>query len=100
MNISGNNDLFLIVKGKWFKEILNGNKKEEYRLPTKYWNNRIINRNYCNIVFQLGYAKTAKRITVKYLDYELKEITQGMFNEKIKVIALKFGNILNIAITK
>ena len=35
--------LSLVLKGKWFDMIASGEKREEYRLPTRYWRKRLHN---------------------------------------------------------
>lgn len=88
-------DLFLIVTKKYFDEIKSGSKKEEYRLITSYWIKKIINKNYENIIFQLGYNKK-NRVIVKYLGFELKNIKHDFFgNDEISVFALKLGDIIS-----
>jgi hypothetical protein len=66
--------LFLILKGEWFKKILSGEKKEEYRDITDYWEKRL-NKQYDAVTFQHGYGKNAPRVTV-----ELLEIKKGRPN--------------------
>jgi len=59
----------LVLKGKWFDMIALGQKKEEYRDYTKYWETRIWNwmkqadlSGFPLVVeFRLGYATRARR---------------------------------------
>lgn len=87
------NDLIIILKNKWFEQIKNGSKKEEYRLYKKYWINKLINRQYNNIIFQNGYKKNAEKIIKNYIGYEIKNIFHeefgGLFETKVFVIKFK-----------
>ena len=47
----------LILKIKWFNEIIQGTKKIEYRDNTDYYR-RILNRKIKYIKFQYGYTKS------------------------------------------
>ena len=59
----------LVLKGKWFDMIASGEKREEYRLATEYWQLRFFNWN-ANISadtppiveFRRGYATNAPRM--------------------------------------
>ena len=59
----------LVLKGKWFDMIALGQKKEEYRDVTKYWQTRIHNWHErarmagmpMVMEFRLGYAARAQR---------------------------------------
>lgn len=59
----------LVLKGKWFNMIASGEKREEYREPSKYWLKRFhrwnqrVNENVGPVVeFRLGYGKNAPRL--------------------------------------
>lgn len=72
-------ELYLVLKKKWFLEILKGEKTEEYRDYTDYYINKfcvfdkdgnwVDNQRYDVVRFQLGYSKNAPQMIV-----ELKEI--------------------------
>lgn len=68
-------NLFLILKGKWYGMIDAGIKLEEYRDLTDYWKRRLENRNYKTVTFQLGYS-LKKRMT-----FEVKYIGIGKGNQ-------------------
>lgn len=55
--------LMLPIKRKWFDMIVSGEKKEEYREITPYWNTRILKCGYAGIKFVVriknGYQKEA-----------------------------------------
>ncbi len=54
--------LFLILKGGWYNLIASGEKSIEYRSYNKYWKMRLENKNFKEVVFQLGYSKNAPRM--------------------------------------
>lgn len=61
----------LVLKGKWFDMIASGEKREEYRLATEYWQLRFFNwsasvtaRKPPVVEFRRGYAKNAPRMAV------------------------------------
>lgn len=68
-------ELYLVLRKKWFLEILKGEKKEEYRDFTDYYINRLCIcdskgeivdvQKYDTVRFQLGYAKNAPQILVE-----------------------------------
>lgn len=51
------NTLKLVLKKKWYDMISSGQKLEEYRDVTDYWNKRICGRQKKYVTFYLGYAK-------------------------------------------
>lgn len=60
----------LVLKGKWFDMIERGEKKEEYRLRTDYWNKRIFNwfesdKSPHVIEFRHGYRRDARRMAFR-----------------------------------
>lgn len=68
--------LHLILKKKWFDLIKSGEKKEEYRDIKRLYFARLVEKHigteqYCfkefdTVTFQLGYAKDAQRVIVKW----------------------------------
>lgn len=49
--------LTLNLNGVYFDQILAGEKVEEYRLRSGFWNKRILGRHYDKIVLLRGYPK-------------------------------------------
>ena len=90
--------LHLNLYGNYFDQIESGEKKEEYREITPYWNRRItnvINSGVKTITFSNGYAKNRRQMVV-----ELKSIERGIGNPNWGapqhcVYILKLGNKLN-----
>ena len=79
-------DLFIIIKRKYFDQIKDGSKKEEYREITQYWSNRLIDRQYDNVIFQAGYQKQSPRLKVKFKGVKIKQITHEFFNNEPKEV--------------
>ena len=48
-------DLTLNLMGRWFDDILAGTKTEEFRLNSKFWAPRLIDRDYGRIILLRGY---------------------------------------------
>lgn len=65
-------ELFLRLKKKWFYLIQCGEKKEEYREITPYWETRIRKTNFTHVHFTLGYPK--KTDLSRHMIKEIKEI--------------------------
>jgi hypothetical protein len=66
-----NKILHLTLLRKWFIEILEGRKVEEYREIKPYWTKRLFDsegvvKNYDVIVFRNGYAKDAPEMKVEF----------------------------------
>lgn len=61
--------LFLILKREYFDQIIQGTKTVEYRDHTPFYTSRLIRdgkyRNFKTVVFQEGYHKETRRMTVK-----------------------------------
>ena len=61
--------LSLVLTGKWYDMIAAGEKREEYRAATPYWEKRLWNWNKAfteatipAVEFRLGYARNAPRM--------------------------------------
>lgn len=56
----------LVLKGRWYDMIARGEKREEYRLATKYWRTRLHNWDVKAaspvVEFRRGYARNAPRM--------------------------------------
>jgi hypothetical protein len=74
--------LHLTLHKEFFKQILNGTKKIEYREIKPYWTKRLFNSDnkpieYDKIIFKNGYAKNCPLMEVEFLgirkkvDYEI-----------------------------
>jgi len=81
--------LHLNLYRKWFDQILNGEKKEEYRDITPYWTKRLFDRDgnqrkYDFIIFRNGYSKNALEMKIEFLGVEKKD----------KKFVIKLGKIM------
>jgi hypothetical protein len=72
-------DLFLILKGKYFKEIEEGSKTSEFRLMTEYWLLRLTSNNWTHVTFQLGYSKDAPRLRREISEIKISTIEHEFF---------------------
>lgn len=77
--------LQLNLHRKYFRAILEGTKKVEYREKTDYWTNRLTKRKYTHVRFRNGYLKVAPEMIV-----ELKRI-----NETDDEYELRLGEIVS-----
>ncbi|ASK29750.1 hypothetical protein CEY12_06355 [Chryseobacterium sp. T16E-39] len=70
--------LFLIMQKVWFDKIESGEKTEEYRDNTEFYQSRLLNKaktafkNYRTVILQIGYNSDAKRMTVEIEKITLK----------------------------
>lgn len=60
-----NKTLHLTLKRKWFYMIASGEKMEEYRKIKRYWETRIVGKDFDYIKFVNGYARNDPTITVQ-----------------------------------
>lgn len=85
--------LVLNLKKEYFLDILNGNKKYEYRIVSNYWIKRLENKYFDEIHFKLGYPKKndLERTIIKpYNGYEKTIIKHKLFGEEsLEVFAIK-----------
>ena len=75
--------LKLVLKRKWFDMIASGEKKEEYRELTKYWQSRLWEYSRCSdacwakeydaVTFFLGYAKNRPSMTFRWLGTDIEQ---------------------------
>ncbi len=87
--------LHLVLKNKWYDMILSGQKDEEYRRQTEYWNKRIWIKRYhiSSIVFHRGYTNTThERESIGIASGFGKKEWGAPENE---VIILKLGKQIN-----
>lgn len=86
-------NLILHVRKEYFNKIKNGEKKFEYRLFNDYWKKRLDNKEFDNVIIQLGYPKVSekdKTLKFKYQGYKIEKIKHKEFGAKpVKVFAIK-----------
>ena len=89
--------LHLTLLRKWFKQILAGTKKIEYREIKPYWTKRLFDINgngvkYDYIIFKNGYNKDCPVMKVEFLGIKKNkeyEILLGKILEKKNIEKLK-----------
>ena len=85
-------NLTLHLKKEYFDQIASGEKVEEYRLVTSYWQKRLIRRNYENIVLLCGYPKRgdmSRQIIRPWRGFTTKLIKHPHFgNQLVQVFAI------------
>lgn len=78
----------LVLKRKWYDMIESGEKKEEYRDFTPFWQKRIENFLYLNpgknyvVAFQRGYKKPSMWFTLYGIATRSPEFCQSMWKPK------------------
>ncbi len=58
--------LHLTLHKEWFDLINSGQKTEEFRSNTPYWNKRLDGKTFDEIHFRNGYAKNARKMVVEW----------------------------------
>jgi hypothetical protein len=98
------NTLHLNLKKQWFDMILSGEKKEEYRDLSTYWETRLINfifdqvtefKKFDTITFSNGYAKDRPQFIIKLKNIRIdfgKPIWGA--NPKFEYFVLELGEIV------
>lgn len=85
-------DLHIPLKREYFDQIRAGIKPEEYRLCNAYWEKRLKDRAYDNIVLTMGYPKKddqSRRLVLPYRGYKVKSILHPHFgNDLVMVYAI------------
>jgi len=91
--------LHLVLKYKYFDQVENGTKTEEYRLYKKFWIHRIEGKKIDKMVLSRG--RGGKRLEFPWTGYTVREIVHEEFGEapvKVFVIPLKGKNNMEISI--
>jgi len=78
--------LHLTLYRKWFDEIKNGFKNEEYRTNNSYWQKRLRNKQFDEIYFKNGYQSNAPFMRVECLGIE----------EDKEMFIIKLGKVLEV----
>lgn len=93
----GKRILTLPLKGIYFDEIARGIKKFEYRLRTPFWEKRLLNREYDEIVLTRGYPSKddqARRRVRPWRRCEITTITHEHFGpDPVEVFAIQVNHI-------
>lgn len=96
--------LHLNLKKKWFDMIFARIKKEEYRDLTSYWETRLANfifdqlvewKDFDSITFSNGYAKNRRQFEIELCGIDIREGNPEWGAEKGKeYFVLELGNII------
>ena len=89
-----NNVLDLVLKGEWFKMIASGEKKEEYRNITPYWDRRLENRSYDVVRFRWGYEKLSPTVYVECKGIQKGGVGRPEWGWDEECYIIKLGKIL------
>ena len=88
--------LHLPVKKLYFEQIKSGEKTNEYRLTTEYWQRRIVGRTYDEVHIKLGYPKATDSshiLIFPWSGYDSTTLTHEHFGEKpVDVFAIRLVN--------
>lgn len=88
--------LTLPLKTIYFHQIKSGEKTEEYRLCTPYWAQRLVGREYDQIVLTLGYPKAddaERRLVRPWRGFTVKTLQHHHFGDKpVTVYAIKVSS--------
>lgn len=69
MTPSKNKILHLTLKKQWFDLVASGEKKYEFRKPSKWIASRLVGKEYDAIKFTNGYGKNKPSVQVEYKGY-------------------------------
>lgn len=87
--------LQLALKAEYFDAIQRGDKTEEYRLATSFWQARLLGRTFDRIVLTKGYPSRtdkSRRIELPWRGYTMKTITHPHFGRKpVEVFAIRLA---------
>ena len=87
-----NKNLILNLKKEYFEEIKLGIKIVEYRLYNSYWEKRLLNKNFNEVIIKLGYPKKndlSRQLNFKWNGYVIRSIKHKEFGEQpVKVFCI------------
>jgi hypothetical protein len=77
-------DLHLNLKAVYYDQIASGQKKFENRLVTEYWEKRLIDREYENVIVKRGYPKRGEnQMVFPYRGYTHRTIKHEHFGDRL-----------------
>ena len=89
-------NLVLHLKKEYFDQIKSGEKKEEYREVTPYWEKRLSGRNYEKIIFLCGYPSLDdkdKTIISKWNGCKKDKVNVPLFGGDKNVFVISIAEI-------
>lgn len=85
--------LHIVIKRKYFDQIVSGTKTQEFRLVKPYWVNKLVDKDYTHIIFQAGYRSDAPRYRCAYNGYDIINLRHEFFGDaEVTVFALNLGH--------
>ena len=81
--------LNLFLKAKWYDLIVNGSKREEYRIIKPYWSKRLFAHHYTHVVFHNGYSATIATFELVSIFVGFGNQEWGAPNQKVYIIKFK-----------
>ncbi len=82
-------NLTLNLKGIYFDQIKAGIKPEEFRLYNPYWQKRLLNKSFDQVIIKRGYPSNQEKdkiITKKWNGYVIKKIVSPHFGESLVTV--------------
>jgi hypothetical protein len=67
------NTLELVLKRKWFELMIDGKKKIEIRTKKKYWESRLVGKNFDLVKFRNGYKTKSPFFICKFIKIEVSK---------------------------
>lgn len=86
--------LRLTLKKMWFDLMICGEKKIEYRKPSKWILSRLENKDYKYIEFKNGYRKDSPRFVCEYLGYFYAEKNEIIYFSNGVKLDVEQGDIM------
>jgi hypothetical protein len=90
--------LTLALKGIYFDQIACGQKVEEFRLVTPFWEKRLVGRSYDRLVITKGYPSAAdlsRRLSFKWTGFERRMLEHPFFGDApVDVFAISLAKPL------
>ena len=81
--------LHLTLKKSWFDLMISGEKTTEFRKPSDWIKQRLIDKEYALIRFVNGYGSDKPFFVTKYLGYEVAEKDEEILFKKETVVMKK-----------
>ena len=81
--------LHLVVERHWYDMIVNGDKREEYRIIKQYWTKRLFSHNYTRVSFHNGYSATVATFELVSIFVGRGKQEWGAPNQNVYIIEFK-----------
>jgi len=90
--------LELTLKKQWFDMVASGEKREEYREPSKWILSRLENKHYDTVRFRNGYNVNSPVCVCEYLGWDFgfgKRKWGGGSTQGNPIVVIKLGRVLS-----